>query len=145
MVAVPSDWPYADEPAVCAACGSDDERSVVVDSLGLVWGGATDGGLAPTAVGDYVGRLAFRCCHGCWTDENVRALEGARTLIAGDGPPSEATLDREKVAAAAALDAERVAVASLRELDARSGPERVHLRSQDEAIESMLDAWFDGT
>jgi len=46
---VPDEWPYADEPTACAACGSHDDRYAVVDSLGLVWGGATDGGLAPTA------------------------------------------------------------------------------------------------
>lgn len=145
-VSPPDDWPYADDPAVCAACGSDDDRSVVVDTLGLVWGGATDGGLPPTAVGDYVGTLAFRCCHDCWTGRGVSALADARTLAADDARPGGdgVALDDEKVAAAAKLDADRVAVGSLRELDVRSAPEREHVRSHDEAVEAALDAWFDG-
>ena len=48
MPQIPDDWPYVEEPAVCAACGSDDDRYVTVDSLGLVWGGAMQGRLPPT-------------------------------------------------------------------------------------------------
>jgi len=137
---VPDEWPYADEPSVCAACGSDDDRYAVVDSLGLVWGGATDGGLAPTAVGDYVGTLRFRCCHDCWTRGGVDALDGARTLATEDATVGRGSipLDDAKVAAAATLAADRVAVGTLRELDVRSDAEREHLRAQDEAIEDAL-------
>lgn len=141
----PDDWPYADEPAACAACGSDDDRFVVVDSLGLVWGAAMRGGPAPSEVGDRTGTLAFRCCRDCWED-GVDALEDARTLVARDGrgePGRPFALDDEKVAAAARLDADRVAVRDLRPLELRSDPEREHVRSQDEAVESLLDAWFD--
>jgi hypothetical protein len=53
-------------------------------------------------------------------------------------------LDDEKTAAAARLDAERVAIATLRPLDFRSDPEREHVRSQDETVEALLDSWFDG-
>ncbi|UPV99684.1 hypothetical protein M0R88_14330 [Halorussus gelatinilyticus] len=143
---VPDDWPYADEPTVCAACGSDDDRYVTVESLGLVWGAAMDGGLAPTAVGDYSGTLRLRCCHDCWTEAGIDALDEVRTLV---DPDARATgghsfaLDDERVAAAARLDAERVAVGDLRSLDYRSDPEREHVRSQDEAVEAVLDAWFD--
>ncbi|MFC7080590.1 hypothetical protein [Halorussus caseinilyticus] len=146
MKTVPDDWPYADEPAVCAACGSDDDRYVTVDTLGLVWGAATRGGLAPTEVGDYGGTLEFRCCHDCWTDEGVEVLDDARTLVAREGrgePGRSFALDDEKVAAAAKLDAERVAVDDLRPLEFRSDPEREHVRSQDETVETILEAWFE--
>ena len=145
MDSVPDDWPYADEPTACAACGSDDDRHVVVDSLGLVWGAAMRGGLAPTDIGDRSGALEFRCCRDCWED-GVDALDDARTLVARDGrgePGRPFALDDETVAAAARLDAERVAVCDLRPLEFRSDPEREHVRSQDEAVESLLDAWFD--
>lgn len=144
MTAVPDDWPYADEAAVCAACGSDDHRYVVVDSLGLVWGAAMEGGLAPTEVGDYGGTLAFRCCRGCWTGEGVDALDGAETLLVDDAQRrAEAfELDDAKVAAAATLRADRVAVDALRELDFRSDPEREHVRAQDRAVEAALEARF---
>ena len=147
MESAPTHSPYADEPTVCAACGSDDDRHVTVETLGLVWGGAMDGGLSPTEVGDYGGTLAFRCCHDCWTTAGIDALEEARTLIdrearAEGGRPF--VLDDEKTAAAAKLDAERVAIATLRPLDFRSDPEREHVRSQDETVEALLDSWFDG-
>ncbi|UPV73637.1 hypothetical protein M0R89_13950 [Halorussus limi] len=146
MEKVPDDWPYADEPTVCAACGSDDDRHVTVETLGLVWGAAMDGGLAPTAVGGYSGTLRFRCCHECWTERGIDALEAARTLVdrggrAEDGRPF--ALDDDRVAAAAELDAERVAVGDLRRPEFRSDPEREHVRSQDEAVEAALDSWFD--
>lgn len=146
MTDVPDDWPYADEATVCGACGSDDDRSVTVDSLGLVWGGATVGGLAPTEVGEYAGRLEFRCCADCWTEEGIDALDEAATLLADETASRYAEsfeLDDRKVAAAAKLSADRVAVATLRGLDVRSGPEREHVRAQDRAIENALDAWFD--
>ncbi|WP_132061351.1 hypothetical protein [Halorussus amylolyticus] len=142
----PGDWPFADESVVCAACGSDDDRSVVVDSLGLVWSAAMDGGPRPTELGDYGGTLEFRCCHDCWADAGVSALEGARTLVDedaradSDGP---FPLDDRKVAAAAELDARRVALARFRSLDYRSDPEREHVRSQDEAVEAALESWFE--
>ncbi|WP_134671975.1 hypothetical protein [Halorussus marinus] len=141
--AVPDGWPYTDEPTACAACGSDDDRYAVVDSLGLVWGGATDGGLAPTDLGDYVGTLAFRCCHDCWTREGVAALADARTLTRPDavGAREAVALDDAKVAAAARLAADRVAVDTLHELDVRSAAEREHLRARDAAIEDALASW----
>ena len=146
MEQVPDDWPYADEPTVCAVCGSDDDRHVTVGTLGLVWGAAMDGGLAPTAVGDYGGTLRFRCCHDCWTNRGIDALEEARTLVDREdrlegGRPF--ALDDEQVAAAAKLDAERVAIGDFRRLDYRSDPERKHVRSQDEAVESVLESWSD--
>jgi hypothetical protein len=163
MPQVPDDWPYVEEPTACAACGSDDDRHVTVDSLGLVWGGAIDGGegvtdsrassdqgsgggLAPTDVGDYVGTFAFRCCHDCWTGAGVEALDGARTLIDEDARTDANTpfaLDDEKVAAAARLDARLVAVDELRPLEFDSEPERDHVRAQDEAVEALLESWFD--
>lgn len=145
---VPDDWPYADEPTVCAACGSDDDRYVTVESLGLVWGAAMDGGLAPTAVGDYSGTFRFRCCHHCWTEEGLAALEDTRTLVDHESRAEDGqsfALDDEQVTAAAQLDARRVAVGDLRPLDYRSDPEREHVRSQDEAVEAVLESWFDGT
>jgi len=146
MDSPPDDWPYADEPIVCAACGSDDDRHVTVESLGLVWGGAMVGGVPPTEVGDYSGALEFRVCHDCWTEEGIDALDEARTLIDRDARAETGrpfALDDEKVTAAAKLRAERVAVATLRPLDFRSHPEREHVRSQDEAVEAMLDNWLE--
>ena len=146
MPQIPDDWPYVEEPAVCAACRSDDDRYVTVDSLGLVWGGAMQGGLPPTAVGDYVGTFEFRCCHDCWTEAGVEALDEARTLIDEDARTEAGTpfaLDDEKVAAATRLDARRVAVVDLRPLTFDSDPERDHVRAQDEAIEALLESWFD--
>ena len=146
MESPPDDWPYTDELTVCAACGSDDDRYATVETLGLVWGGAMRGGLAPTEVGDYSGTLEFRVCHDCWTETGIDALEDARTLVDWDARAESGrpfALDDEKVVAAAKLDAERVAIASLRPLDFRSDPEREHVRSQDEAVEAMLDSWFD--
>lgn len=144
MTAVPDDWPYADEATDCAACGSDDHRFVAVDTLGLVWGAAMQGGLAPTEVGDYGGTLRFRCCRDCWTDAGVEALDDARTLLADDATrrADSFELDDEKVAAAAELRAERVEVETLRELDFRSDPEREHVRAQDRAVETVLESWF---
>lgn len=143
----PDDWPYAQEATVCGACGREDDRSVVVETLGIVWGAAMAGGLAPTDLGDYGGTLEFRCCHDCWTREGIDALDGARTLLDGaaraNGGGSFA-LDDEKVAAAATLDAERVAVGRLRRLNTRSDPEREHVWSQDEAVEALLESWFEG-
>ena len=142
----PADWPYAEEATVCAACEREDDRSVVVETLGLVWGAAMAGGLAPTDLGDYGGTLEFRCCHDCWTHEGIDALDEARTLLDGAtrangrGP---FVLDDEKVAAAEKLDAERVAVGRLRRLATRSEPEREHVRSQDEAIEALLESWVE--
>jgi len=83
---------------------------------------------------------------GSWTEEGVAALDETKTLVdrearADGGHPF--ALDDEQVAAAARLDAERVAVGDLRPLDYRSDPEREHVRSQDEAVEAVLDAWFD--
>ncbi|WP_321112844.1 hypothetical protein [Halorussus salinisoli] len=104
------------------------------------------GGLAPTEIGDYGGTLEFRCWHACWTVKGIDALEDARTLVArgGRGKSGRAfALDDQKVAAAAKLDARRVAVGDLRPLELRSDPEREHVRSQDEAVESMLDSWFE--
>ena len=146
MPQVPDDWPYVEDPTACAACGSDDDRYVTVDSLGLVWGGAMDGGLAPTDVGDYVGTVAFRCCHDCWTGAGVEALDEARTLIDEDARTDAGTpfaLDDEKVAAAAKLDARLVAVDELRPLEFDSDPEQAHVRAQDEAVEALLESWFD--
>ncbi|NEU56801.1 hypothetical protein [Halorussus sp. MSC15.2] len=145
METVIDDWPYTDEPTACAACGSDDEKYVVVDSLGLVWGAAMRGGPSPTEVGDYGGTLEFRCCHDCW-EGGVDALHEARSLVDWDARATGGApfvLDDEKVAAAAQLDARRVAVGDLRPMEFRSDPEREHVRSQDEAVEAMLDAWFD--
>ena len=142
----PADWPYAEEATVCAACGREDDRSVTVETLGLVWGAAMAGGLAPTELDDYGGTLEFRCCHDCWTERGIDALDEARTLLDetaranGHGP---FVLDDERVTAAATLDAERVAVGRLRRLDTRSGPEREHVRSQDEAVEALLESWFE--
>ena len=146
MTVRPDDWPYADEATTCGACGSDGEPYVTVDSLGLVWGGATVGGLTPTEVGEYAGRLEIRCCADCWTSEGIDALDDAATLLADETASRYAEsfeLDGRKVAAAARLSADRVAVATLRELDVRSEPEREHVRAQDRAIENALDAWFD--
>ncbi|MFC4552730.1 MULTISPECIES: hypothetical protein [Halorussus] len=136
----PAEWPYATEATVCAACGRASDRHLVVDSLGLVWGAATRGGLAPSEVGEYVGTLEFRCCTDCWTDAGVAALDGARTLLARetraeDGRPF--ALDARKVAAAARLDAQKVAVADLWPLG-RTGPELEHVRAQDAAVEDLL-------
>ena len=142
----PADWPYAEAATVCAACGRESDRSVTVDSLGLVWGGAMAGGLPPTELGDYGGTLEFRCCHDCWTDEGVDALDDARTLLDGEARANGRgpfALDDERVAAAAKLDAERVAVGRLRRLDLRSDPESEHVRSQDEAVEALLESWFE--
>ncbi|WP_158057501.1 hypothetical protein [Halorussus halophilus] len=141
----PDDWPYAAEATVCAACGRETDRSLTLSSLGLVWGAATRGGLAPTDVEGYVGTLEFRCCEACWTGEGIDALEDAHTLVddsapAGDGRPF--ALDDEKVAAAAKLDASRVAVAEYWPVE-RADPELEHLRAQDSAVESMLDSWFE--
>lgn len=145
MSDVPDNWPYAAEAAVCAACGSDDDQFVVVDSLGLVWGAAMQGGLPPTEVGTYGGTLEFRCCDDCWTAESVAALDDAETLLADEADRQSGdslSLDDEKVTAAAKLHADRVAVGTLRELDFRSDPEREHVRAQDRAVEATLDAWF---
>jgi len=146
VTAVPDDWPYADEATVCAACGSDDDRSVTVDSLGLVWGAATVGGLGVAEVDEYAGRLEFRCCGDCWTDEGIDALDDAATLLVDETASRYAEsfeVDDRKVAAARKLSADRVAVATLRELDVRSESEREHVRAQDRAIANALDAWFD--
>ncbi|WP_276300657.1 hypothetical protein [Halorussus lipolyticus] len=145
METPPDDWPYADEPTACAVCGTDDDRHITVESLGLVWGGAMDGGLPPTDVGDYSGTFEFRVCHDCWLSESINALEEAQTLVAREGRGRSGrplALDNEKTAAAAKLDAERVAIATFRPLEFRSDPEREHVRSQDEAVESLLEAWF---
>lgn len=147
MPEVPDDWPYAEEPTVCAVCGSDDDRHVTVESLGLVWGAAMDGGLAPTEIGDYVGTFEFRCCHDCWTEAGVAALDEAESLIDEDARSEAGTpfaLDDEKVSAAAKLDARLVAVRELRPLDFDNDPVRDHVRAQDEAVEALLEAWFDG-
>lgn len=53
-------------------------------------------------------------------------------------------LDDEKVAAAAKLDAEWVAVGDRQQLEFRSDPEREHVRAQDRAVEAMLESWVDG-
>lgn len=146
MESAPDDWPYTDEPTTCAACASDDDRYVTVETLGLIWGGAMDGGLRPTEVGDYSGTLEFRCCHDCWTTNGIDVLEETETLLQHEGRGRSGrprALDDEKTAAAAKLDAERVGVATLRPLDFRSDPEREHVRSQDEAVEALLDSWFD--
>lgn len=143
---IPDDWPYAEEATVCADCGRDADRHVVVDSLGLVWGGAMAGGLAPTEVGDYGGTLEFRCCRDCWTEGGIDALEDAQTLVDRDARASGGkpfVLDDEKVAAAAKLDAERVAVGELRLLEFRSDPEREHVRAQDRAVEAILESWVE--
>lgn len=145
MTKVPDSWPYASDATVCASCGSDDDKSVVVDSLGLVWGAAMRSGPAPTEVGDYGGTLEFRCCNDCWTTAGVSALDDATTLLDDDVErrgSNSFVLDDEKVAAATTLHAERVAVGTLRELDFRSDPERERVRAQDQAVEAALDAWF---
>lgn len=141
----PAEWPYAEETTACAACGSASDRHLVVASLGLVWGGAMDGGVPPTEVGDYCGTLEFRCCGDCWTEKGIDALDDARTLVdwdarAAGGRPL--ALDDAKVAAAAELDAARVAVADCWPID-RAGPELEHVRAQDDAVESLLQSWFD--
>lgn len=141
----PDDWPYTESATTCAACGREDDRSLTLSSLGLVWGAATQGGLAPTDIKGHVGTLEFRCCEDCWTAEGIDALEDAHTLVDQSGQPGDGqpfALDDEKVAAAAKLDASRIAVAEYWPVE-RAGPELEHLRAQDSAVESMLDSWFE--